>query len=713
LVLIVLALCTGLVLVPAASATTFAVNTATDLASDGVCSTAANGCSVRDAFRAAQLSDSSSDTINIGQRHITLTLTGADEDANATGDLDLTGLDHDVIIQGESSSTSSISAGLGFGDGIIHITGSGSPRVTLNNIGVYSGAGTAGHGGCIDITDARVELSFVAVSTCTAPEGGAIRFESSIAANTLTISDSRFFLNEATAGPGGSIAMIGGRLNLQRSSIAEGAATSNGGGINFTNNGHTSRASIRDTHIERNFSDGYGGGISWGGSWNLTILNSSLIENRADDDNIAGGEGGALSGVSATVGNTLFTGNLGRDPMGSPVPNACAPSVTNIHLVAALAGHNVLRDNGEDLSCPDAGEVDASATLVSLALSGATSYRLSSFRPFGAASVLRDGGDPLICNAALSGTTASRDIRDGLRPVAPLLGTCDVGPWEFGGIAELGATVNIAPAGSITVGGTVTATVNISNAGPDASVGGQMVTYTAAGVSISNVVGSAGVTCGADPTHPGDCLLPLIPSGGTATVTMTVTGVSVMSGPALEAYVAGPGLDVPATDNDVVKDLTVVAPVVVPPVVTPPPTPPVTPVVPVTPTGPVDDHVGPLMALTAKTVTLDARGRAKLVVKCPAGEGTCTGNVVIDTLVAGTRPARPKRVVIGKASYVGIPEGTSRIVLVQITKAGRKLITVKKPIAAIAKLAAKDRFGNARTSRVKLTLKIPKPRPRS
>ena len=91
---------------------TFAVNTTTDAVDgnigDGICDTAAVGteCSLRAAIQEANFDPVTEDTISLdvtavgAQPRYMLTLTGAGEDASATGDLDIAG---PVTIFGNSS----------------------------------------------------------------------------------------------------------------------------------------------------------------------------------------------------------------------------------------------------------------------------------------------------------------------------------------------------------------------------------------------------------------------------------------------------------------------------------------------------------------------------------------------------------------------------------------------------------------------------------
>src|SRR5689334_20797495 len=74
-------------IITAAQPATFLVTTTTD-SNDGACTVAL--CSLRDAVIAAN-ANAGADTITLSAGTYTLTLVGANEDAAATGDLDITG----------------------------------------------------------------------------------------------------------------------------------------------------------------------------------------------------------------------------------------------------------------------------------------------------------------------------------------------------------------------------------------------------------------------------------------------------------------------------------------------------------------------------------------------------------------------------------------------------------------------------------------------
>src|SRR5438045_3354828 len=113
-------------------ATTLTVDRADDMASATACTGATNDCSLRGAIIAAN-ADTSANPVIINLEPATtynLTLTNAtQENAAATGDLDITTSLHTVTIAGGGNTTIIDAAGLNTGnlrDRAFHITGSGA-----------------------------------------------------------------------------------------------------------------------------------------------------------------------------------------------------------------------------------------------------------------------------------------------------------------------------------------------------------------------------------------------------------------------------------------------------------------------------------------------------------------------------------------------------------------------------------------------------------
>jgi CSLREA domain-containing protein len=257
---------------------TITVNTIADLLADD------GQCSLREAVIAANTDTATggcpagngADTIVFDSSlplpaTFTLTLTGANEDNSASGDLDLTGV---LTIQGSGA------------DQIV-IDGNGADRV-------------------FDIRPGAT----VTISGVTVQNG-----------------------NPGSGANGGGIIVTGGapraKLTLLKSVVANNTAVI-GGGIQNAGNGAT--AVIQDTQIASNIAATSGGGIA--NSGDLTLLNSTLTQNRArsgggiehsgfsmklTNDTVSGNSasdngGGLYNRGDALILNSTFNGNTASGP---------------------------------------------------------------------------------------------------------------------------------------------------------------------------------------------------------------------------------------------------------------------------------------------------------------------------------------------------------------------------------------------------------------
>ena len=100
------ALATTAALPPVAYADTFTVTKTADT-NDGTCDA---DCSLREAIAAANAA-AGADIINVPAGTYTLTITGRDEEANATGDLDILGSGGDLTITGAGAGATIFDAG--------------------------------------------------------------------------------------------------------------------------------------------------------------------------------------------------------------------------------------------------------------------------------------------------------------------------------------------------------------------------------------------------------------------------------------------------------------------------------------------------------------------------------------------------------------------------------------------------------------------------
>jgi hypothetical protein len=212
-----------------------------------------------------------SDSITLGPGAYSLSIPGANENASATGDLDIT-----------SNLT---------------ITGAGAQATII-------------HGAQIDrlfhiLIGASASISGVTIRNGRSDSGGGI-----YNAGALTVSSSRVIENSSTDsfGGGGGICNAGGQLDVDDCVIAENDANFSGGGIlnDFSTSGI---ARLRRTTVSGN-SAGWGGGIK--NEENMLLANCTISGNSAS---FGGGVDTLTGGVTLTrwmtIDNCTFTGNSG------------------------------------------------------------------------------------------------------------------------------------------------------------------------------------------------------------------------------------------------------------------------------------------------------------------------------------------------------------------------------------------------------------------
>ncbi len=282
LLLLVLMLAVLPVLAPAPA---YAADITVDTTADDI--TVNGNCTLREAIEAANTdaavdgctAGSGDDTITLAADTYELTIAGADEDANQTGDLDISS---NITIQGDGAETTIIQGGPSAGNGIdrvFHITAAGS-TVTLNDVTVrYGEVGIGNNGGGIFNT------------------------------GTLNIARSTIDSNEASFFGGGIYNT--GTLNVFRSAIINNDSTNAGSGYGggFYNDGATATANIANSTISGNTVTQSGGALrNSNGATNLT--NVTITDNTAGQGAIAGND-------TITIKGTIIAGNT--DTGGTPI----------------------------------------------------------------------------------------------------------------------------------------------------------------------------------------------------------------------------------------------------------------------------------------------------------------------------------------------------------------------------------------------------------
>lgn len=417
-----------------AQAATITVEIATD-------DPAASPCTLRDAITNANNDDQSGsveceagsgdDDIvfepGLAGQTITLVQTGAGEDANASGDLDVDGGADSLEIIGPTA-----------GDpGSIVIDGNGDDRVfdahsnlTLRNLTVRNGQAPAtytyGGGGILSRT-VDLGLEHVRVSgNATAADGG--DGGGMLIIDNATIADSTIADN-STAGidaHGGGLAVSGGTLSLVRSTVSGNStigADARGGGLAVVGSGHTlvnSTVSGNST-VGSGFADG--GGILVRAFAGITINNATIAGNAAPE----GGGGIFNNAGSVTLSNSIVAGN----EAGNDGPDCLGGEIMS-------GGYNLVGDDTDCLLAATGDDLlDVDPGLAPLADNGGPTRTHALIE--GSPAV--DAGDPNIPGAG--GTCEIDDQRSEARP--------DDGDDDGAAVCDIGAfegTVTLSSGGS-------------------------------------------------------------------------------------------------------------------------------------------------------------------------------------------------------------------------------------------------------------------------
>jgi CSLREA domain-containing protein len=332
----------------AAYATTITVNTVQDeLNADG-------NCSLREAIQAANTDSavdgcaagSGADTIVLAAGTYTLSIVGRDENASASGDLDITS---NLTVNG-GAATSTIIDGAGL-DRVFHIgpgvtAGISGMTIQNGNLGA-AGPGAGGGVGIFNDSGSTLTLTDITVSGNTGGTGGAGLTNSG---TLLTLVNSTVSGN-STGGPGGGGILngFGSTLSVVKSTIS-GNTSGAGGGI--LNDGGT--VIMTNSAVSGNTVTGIEGGGIWQafpGTGSLTVNSSTIANNSA-----ASGGGIKVSAGTATLKNTIVANSPGGGNCNGPISSA---------------GHNLSRDS----SCPFSSSGDLNNTnplLGPLEVSGGT-----------------------------------------------------------------------------------------------------------------------------------------------------------------------------------------------------------------------------------------------------------------------------------------------------------------------------------------------------
>ncbi|MFQ5667267.1 MAG: choice-of-anchor Q domain-containing protein [Candidatus Binatia bacterium] len=211
----------------AAHAVTFTVDSTVDAPDgepgDGTCATAEGTCTLRAALQEANASPDP-DSIELPAGTYTLTNAGANEDAAATGDLDILG---DLTIVGAATDNSIIR-----GNGLDRVFDVVGPAVvTISRVTVQDGTALSAAGGGIRNSGA-LTLTGVTLRNNAAPmaDGGGI---ANLAGATVQFTNVTVSGNAAEARGGGIANFSGGTILLLNVTLSNNSATAGGGIDNF------------------------------------------------------------------------------------------------------------------------------------------------------------------------------------------------------------------------------------------------------------------------------------------------------------------------------------------------------------------------------------------------------------------------------------------------------------------------------------------------
>jgi hypothetical protein len=251
-------------------AKTFKVNSTDDVVDvvpgDGICATETGACTLRASIQESNAL-AGADKVVLKAKKYALTLSGAAEDAAATGDLDIT---DSLSIVGKGAAYTIIDGN--HSDRVFHIIGTPSTSVRLVGLTVQNGVVGADYGGGILIDSAMgtIHLCTIKNNVTFSSEGGSL---------------------------GGGIANIDGVLNVSSSFITLNSASgigdfAMGGGI--FNSGDHAVLTVKDSRVSGNkvsaaYSPGgaydpiaMGGGIASHDANSVTITGSKIMNNSTE-----------------------------------------------------------------------------------------------------------------------------------------------------------------------------------------------------------------------------------------------------------------------------------------------------------------------------------------------------------------------------------------------------------------------------------------------
>ncbi len=347
-VLVGLAVFFSLNFIQPAFAANFTVTKITDT-NDGVCDA---DCSLREAIGAANALPGA-DTVTVPAGTYTLSIAGTGEDANATGDLDITS---PLTINGAGAASTIIDGGSI--DRVIEVRPGAT--VGINAVTIQNGNPGAGFGAAGILNSGTLTLTNSTVTDNTGENfGGGIYNIGTLTLVDTTVSDN-ILLGSNNSGGGGGIYSTG-TLTLTRTTVSGNSTIGRGGGIlgqdptiniiNSTVSGNTAlngggvfnrfgTVNFTNTTIANNIATDNGGGV-WNFGGTLTLSNSILAINTAATaaDDCAGGISSLGYNIASDASCVLAgTGDLNStNSMIGPLASNGGPTMTHALLLGSPA----------------------------------------------------------------------------------------------------------------------------------------------------------------------------------------------------------------------------------------------------------------------------------------------------------------------------------------------------------------------------------------
>jgi predicted outer membrane repeat protein len=241
---------------------------------------------------------------------------GTSIDLSPGGPINLTG---NTNIYGESRTLSIVSAE---GANRVFVSSDTSSTFNFVRFQIRNGSRASSYGGCLSWDGNTAVFDEMRIQNCSAQSGGAISIGDNFGALTpnLTITESYFSGNSATANDGGAIEFNGPNLSISDTTFINNSSAQNAGAV------RTDGATVTVTRtLFQTNSANYGGGmVVWDGSLNLT--NSTFSANTASN------QGGAISAVNSatlTLINNTFYQNTGAHGAGALVSFGATYSIKN------------------------------------------------------------------------------------------------------------------------------------------------------------------------------------------------------------------------------------------------------------------------------------------------------------------------------------------------------------------------------------------------